>query len=169
GAKVRLNGQVLGQMPLERLQLQMGLHQLSLTKPEYYRYSAEVAVEYDHITTVNYALKKKPRGRAVALSLILPGSGQLYHGQRKGLLYLVAAAALGGLGYDSHLAFVEDRDNYQTLLDDYNRETDPTLAKQKMATVRDSLDEAKRREFNRNILLGSLGAVWTVNLIDIAF
>ena len=170
GAKVRLDGRTLGRTPLERLQLQMGLYPLSLSKPEHYRYSAEVAVEYDHITTVNYTLKRKPKGPAVALSLILPGSGQLYHGHViKGLLFLVAAAALGGLGYDSHLAFAEERDNYQTLLDGYNHETDPTLAKQKMDAVQASFDKAKELELSRNIVLGALGAVWAVNLVDIAF
>ncbi len=169
GAQVRLDGRLLGRTPLDRLQLQMGLHQLSLTKPEHYRYRAEVAVEYDHITTVNYALKKKPRGTAVALSLILPGSGQLYHGQRKGVLYLAAAAALGYLGYDSHTALAAEYENYRTLLDEYNQATDLVLARQKMAAVRSSLDEAKGHELNRNIMLGTLGGVWAVNLVDIVF
>jgi len=169
GAKVRLNGRMLGQMPLERLQLQMGVHQLSLTKPEHYRYSAEVAVEYDHITTVNYTLKKKPRGPAVALSMALPGGGQLYHGQMKGVLYLAASAALGYLGYTSHAAFADEFDNYQTLLDEYNQTTDPTLAGQKMDVVQASFDKAKELELNRNIMLGALGTIWAVNLVDIAF
>ncbi len=169
GAQVRLDGRLLGRTPLDRLQLQMGLHRLSLTKPEHYRYRAEVAVEYDHITTVNYALKKKPRGTAVALSLILPGSGQLYHGQRKGLLYLVATAALGGLGFYRHLAFTDERDTYQTLLNDYNQETDPAVAKHMMDVVQNCFDNAKEIEFNRNEALGILGAVWIINLIDIVF
>ena len=169
GAKVRLDGQVMGTTPMERLQLQRGSYQMSLTKPEYYRYSAEVAVEYDHITTVNYTLKRKPRGPAVALSLILPGSGQLYHGQKKGLLYLAASAALGYLGYDSHIALAAEYDNYQTLLKDYNQATDVVLARQKMDAVQASFDKAKELELNRNIMLGALGAIWTVNLVDIAF
>ncbi|UCH63244.1 MAG: PEGA domain-containing protein [Fidelibacterota bacterium] len=169
GAKVRLDGRTLGSTPLERLQLQMGLHQLSLTKPEHYRYRAEVAVEYDHITTVNYTLKKKSKGPAVALSLVLPGGGQLYHGRMKGLLYLAASAALSYLGFTSHMDYADEFDNYQTLLDDYNSETDPTLAKQKMDAVQASFDKAKELELNRNIMLGSLGAIWTVSLVDIAF
>ncbi len=169
GAMVRLDGRMMGRTPLDRLQLQMGLHRLSLTKPEHYRYSTEVAVEYDHITTVNYALKRKPRGPAVALSLLLPGGGQLYHGHRKGVLYLAAAAAVGYLGYASHVAFADEYDNYQALLDDYNHETYPAVAKQKMAAVQSSLDTAKGHELRRNIMLGGLGAIWTVNLVDIAF
>lgn len=169
GAKVRLDGRTLGRTPLERLQLQMGLHQLSLTKPEYYRYSSDVAVEYDHITTVNYTLRKKPKGPTVVLSMVLPGSGQLYQGYKKGVLYLAATIGLGVLGYSAHQDFIDYYDVYHERLDDYNSETDVDLALQKMSAVQESFDLMKGAEQNRNIYLGVFGAVWLINIVDITF
>lgn len=73
GATVWLNGLVTGTTPMERLQLKEGSYQLILTKPEHDWYSADVAVEYNRISTVNYTLQKRPRKTAITLSMVLPG------------------------------------------------------------------------------------------------
>ncbi|MFB0515764.1 MAG: PEGA domain-containing protein [Candidatus Neomarinimicrobiota bacterium] len=169
GSHVRLDGKIAGKTPMDRIPLQMGSYQLRITKPEYYSYKDTATILSDHETALNYTLKRKPKGPAVALSVVMPGGGQLYHGYRKGVIYLGAAMGIGYWGYTTHRDFLDHYDTYQERLDDYNRETNVEIALEKMEAVQESFDSMKQAEKGRNIYLSMLGGVWIINIVDIAF
>ncbi len=169
GARIKINRQSYGRTPLNQVELLMGTYQLKVTKPEYYPYSTDVTVLYDHITHVDYTLKPKSKSSAVALSFAFPGGGQVYHGYRRGLVYLTSAVALAYLGYSSQIDVNMYHDQYDTRLADYNTESDQVAAAVKADAVQESLDAWTDAENSRNLMLGALGAVWLVNIVDIAF
>lgn len=169
GARIKIGGKAVATTPTENVLLQMGTYPVAISKPTYYTFTANPTVLYEHTTTVDYVLRPKPRAPAVLLSTALPGAGQLYHGQRRGLLYLAASASLAWLGYSQQVVFQDHESDYQARLADYNRETDLTLALQKKALVQESFDAMKAAEQQRNIFLGAVGGMWTLNLVDIIF
>lgn len=169
GATVWLNGLVMSTTPMKRLQLQAGSYQLILTRPEHDWYSAEVAIEYNRISTVNYTLQKRPRKTAITLSMVLPGGGQIFQGYSSGWFYLELALALGYSALVFHQDFSVHCDTYHRSLDNYNGETDASMALIRRDIVQEDFDAMKKVENRRNICLGALGAVWLVNIVDIAF
>jgi len=169
GAHIKINGKAVAMTPTENLLLQMGTYPVAVSKSSYYTFTANPTVLYDHITTVDYVLRPKPKAPAVMLSAALPGAGQLYHGQRRGWLYLLATAQLAYLGYIEQVTFQDHDSDYQTRLADYNGETDLTQALLKKVLVQESFDAMKAAEQQRNIFLAVMGGMWTLNLVDIVF
>ncbi len=168
-AQVKVSGRAVGSTPMEQHPLQMGPYDLKITKPEYYSYSSQMVVQYNHITTVDFSLKKKPKGPAVAFSLVVPGGGQVYQGYKRGLVYITSAVALAYLGFSSHQDVNTFHDQYDSRLADYNTAPDEETATPLAAAVQESLDAWTDAEDSRNLMLGALAGVWVVNIVDIAF
>ena len=168
-ARVNIDGKSWGRLPLDRISLPVGEHQLKVTKPEYYPYKTGFNITEQEATNLSFELKRKPKGPAMGLSLVVPGGGQMYHGHKRGFLYMAAAAALGYLSYAAHVETVDNRDTYNSRKEDYDNETDLNLIAQKRAAFEESLDALQQAAQNRNIMVGAFGGVWLVNVIDIAF
>ncbi|MCH7806931.1 MAG: PEGA domain-containing protein [Proteobacteria bacterium] len=169
GARIKIGGKTMAKTPTENILIQMGTYPVAISKPAHYTFTANPTVLYDHITTVDYTLKLKPRAPALLLSLILPGSGQLYHGYGKGWLFSAVSVGLGYLGYAAHLDFVDQNDLYLTRLADYDNETNIGAAAEKRVVVQETFDLLKEYEARRNLMFGGLGGVWLVNVVDIVF
>jgi TolB-like protein len=169
GSRVRVDGDMVGILPVENVRIQMGAYGIKAAKPGYYTFKSQAVVAENHTTTIDYTLKPKPKAPALIFSSVLPGSGQLYHGYKRGILYLAASLGLGYLGFTAHVDYLDERDNYETLLTDYNSETDIESALQKKAAVEESFDLCKELEMQRYLFFGGLGGVWLVNIIDVAF
>ncbi|MCH7574692.1 MAG: PEGA domain-containing protein [Candidatus Marinimicrobia bacterium] len=168
-ASVKIDGRSVGKLPLERLALPVGEHTFSAAKPEYFRYQGRFSISEAAGTDLSFQLQKKPKAPAFAMSLVLPGGGQSYLGQKRGLLYLAAAAGLGYLGYASHTAVTTHQNDYNTRLADYNQETDLTKMAGKRTLLEESFDAMHAASDQRDMMLGALGAVWAINIIDVAF
>ncbi len=166
---VKVNNAKIGSTPVLKHPLQMGPYDLSITKVGYYPHESQMIIEYNHITTVDFMLTPKPRGRAVTYSAIIPGTGQLFFGQKKGWAYLVATVALVGLGYQVHTKWATENDAYLAILDEYNSTIDVDVANQLEVEVQDQFDVAYQLQTQRNIYFGLVGGVWAINLWDIAF
>ncbi len=147
----------------------MGTYALAISKPAHYTFRANATVLYDHITTVDYVLKTIPKAPAVVLSTILPGSGQLYHGQKRGLFFLAASVGLAYLGYNEHLILQDNERRYLSYLQEYNNETDIDAALQKRALAQFRFDAMLTAGRQRDLYITSLGGLWTINILDIVF
>ena len=169
GARVKIGGRTMAMTPTDNILLQMGTYPIAISKPTYYTFRANPTVLYDHITTVDFVLNPKPKLPAVLFSTVLPGSGQLYHSQKRGAIFLLAAAGLAVLGYSQEVALQAFQEDYNGYLQEYNSETDITAALAKKGQVQDSFDAMKTAEQQRNILFGALGGVWAINFLDIIF
>lgn len=127
-------------------------------------------IEKDTVEKVRFKLiksildKKYPNpNRAAAMSLVLPGSGQIYNKKIWKLPFVYGA--LGGLGY----LIINSTDEYRTFRDAYLDVVDddpttinpfPTLSESSLLTLRDRYN--KRRQ--QAIIFFSLG--WILNSVD---
>lgn len=134
-----------------------------------YRDSTQVIAK-DTVEKVRFKLiksildKKYPNpNRAAAMSLILPGSGQVYNKKIWKLPFVYGA--LGGLGY----LVINSTDEYRTFRDAYLDVVDddpdtinpfPTLSESSLLTLRDRFN--KRRQ--QGIIFFSLA--WILNSVD---
>ena len=170
GARITLDGDVLGKLPLNPMLVPVGGHEVTATKPEYFPYKIEVQVRENSEALVQFNLSPKPRGPALLLSAVIPGSGQLYHGYfGKGAAFLAGAAAAGALVFTQQAVFVEQRDEYDVRLEEYQQATTSEEIAAAREEVNSAFDAMKDAERSRNIFAGILGGVWIINLVEITF
>lgn len=170
GARITIDGEFLGRLPLNPTLVPVGTHEVVATKPEFFSYETQVQVQQNGQALVQFNLSPKPRGPAVILSAVIPGSGQLYHGYYgKGAAFLVGAVAAGAMVFSQQAAFVEQRDEYDLRLEAYDQATtseEIAAAREEVNTAFDAMKDAER---SRNIFAGILGGVWIINLVEITF
>jgi hypothetical protein len=170
GARIALDGNVLGLLPLDRMLVPVGGHQVVVTKPEYFSYRTEVEVRENSEAVVRFQLNPKPRRPALVLSAVIPGGGQLYQGYRgKGLAFLAGAVVAGTMAFAQQANFSENRDEYDARLEEYDQATtseDIAAAREEVNAAFDAMKDAER---SRNIFGGILGGVWIINLVEITF
>lgn len=171
GATLKVDGVVVGKTPnVTKHTLQMGNYDITIIKPGHHAFESTLLVNYNQVTTLSYTLKPKPKIVGFTGSLIVPGGGQLYMGEKfKSIFFLAASAALGFLAYSSQTVLIDDQDAYNAIRESYLIETDPEQISLKRAQVIESFDAMTSSETTRNQMLAGLGAVWAINLIDITF
>ncbi|MFC1547218.1 PEGA domain-containing protein [Candidatus Neomarinimicrobiota bacterium] len=170
GARIALDGNVLGKLPLDRMLVPVGGHNVVVTKPEYFSYRTEVEVRENSEAVVRFQLNPKPRTPALVLSAVIPGGGQLYQGYRaKGLAFLASAVVAGTMAFSQQSSFTEQRDEYDVRLEEYQQATTSEEIETRRAEVNTAFDAMKDAERSRNIFAGVLGVVWVVNLVEIRF
>lgn len=171
GAIVSSNYKKIGTTPLINKSLTLGDYQLKITKQGYQSLKSTATITENKTTEIPYSLELVPKGKSLLLSLILPGSGQLYQGYNlKGLTFLVTTIFIGYSTYESQQKFSDQKGVWEEKRDEYNHNTSaPNLWPQQRQAVQDAYDKLKKNEQTRNLWLGGLGLVWTVNVIEIIF
>ncbi|MEE9465923.1 MAG: PEGA domain-containing protein, partial [Candidatus Neomarinimicrobiota bacterium] len=167
---VFLDNQRAGKTPLTRLEYGIGDYALKVSRPEYFPFKGTIFIPQNNEARQSVVLQKKPKAPAMIMSLALPGSGQLYQGHSlKALVFGGAAIGLAFLAYDEQQSFDDSNDEFIHWRDEYNNEIDPEQMAIKKAIAQEVLDDMSQAETNRNLYLGILGGVWTVNILDILF
>lgn len=172
GSRLSVNEKRIGIIPLSRFTHPTGEYELIVKKPGYFPHREEFRLMLDEETELDVQLKRKPKGRAVLFSTIIPGTGQLYQGYSlRGLLFLAAGAAAAFLAQQSYASFTESQQQYETDLEAYNSlhsgdESEFTRLKQ---AANSSFRRMKDDEDQFFLMAGALGAVWTVNLVEVVF
>jgi hypothetical protein len=170
GARILLDGNVMGRLPLDRMLVPVGGHQVVVSKPEYFSYRTEVEVRENSEAVVRFQLNPKPRTPALVLSAVFPGGGQLYQGYRgKGLAFVATAVVAGYMAFSQQGNFVENRDEYDARMEEYQQATTSEEIEARRAEVTTAFDAMKDAERSRNVFGGILGLVWVVNLVEITF
>ncbi|UCH09206.1 MAG: PEGA domain-containing protein, partial [Fidelibacterota bacterium] len=170
GARISIDGAYVGQLPLDRQRQIVGQHEFKATKPEFFPYTTQFVVNSSQEAAVSFRLQRKPKRPAILMSVVLPGSGQLYQGYRgKGLLFLIGTAATGFLAYDSYSRFVEDRDLYEQKRREYRNAQEADEIQRLRGEMQERFDAMELSRQSQLLTTGLLGAVWVINLIEITF
>ncbi len=147
-----------------------GSYRLKATLPGYESWSGEIIILPGQDNTITFTLSPKTRIKAALRSLLVPGWGQYYSGQ-KGRSLIFAAAAVGlGIGTASaHDDYRRKRDNYRrTLLELSNATTAEEAIRLRMLAY-DHNKQAYDAETKRNSLFAVLIGVWAYNILDNLF
>jgi hypothetical protein len=170
GARISIDGTHVGQLPLDRLRLVTGQHEIKATKPEFFPYTEQFVLNSSQEAAVSFRLAQKPKRPAILMSAALPGSGQLYLGYRnKGLMFLAGAVAVGYLTYSSYSQFGDDRDLYEEKRGEYRDARESSEIQRLRDEMQDRFDAMDTSKKSLYLMTGLLGGIWIFNLVEISF
>jgi len=169
-ANVQINDEVVGKTPVDQLQYPVGQYTIEVKKAGYKPYTSQFRVKPNEPTLLNIQLRSKSKGTGFLLSMVIPGAGHFYRGKTVGgVLFLGGTIVAGVMAADAHSQYSEAYDRYESLLDEYNRESDTVRANTLRDEVWQSFDEAKSFEKSRDAALGILGGIYSLNLLTVVF
>ena len=169
GALVTLDGALMltGVTPVNFKQGLDGKFKIKVEKQGYESYKSSVFLQSGKATTLNIRLKPKTRFKAVSRSLLIPGWGQMYGGQKfKGTMFLLLAAG----GVASYLIADSDFDDKQEEYDRLNGEYQSAVTYSEKERLYPILSDARKDAYDaeniRRITIGVTIGVWGLSLLD---
>ena len=172
GAQVTLSGEVIvsGITPARFNHLLVGEYEIRISRPGYESYKSRLLLDPSKPMVLSVDLSKKTKFKAAVRSVFLPGWGQHYGNQKsKGLLFSVLAVGSVAAYFAIDHDFDQKYETYSKAIDSYDS-TRATGNISDLTIKKNELDEAQRTAFDseddRRIAIGTILAVWTVNIID---
>ncbi len=169
GTVINLEGEfkLAGVTPTVFSQPLNGPYELTASREGYETYRTKINITGGSPISINIQLAPKTRFKAFIRSMVIPGWGQFYGGEKtRGTLFSLATIGSGIAALINQLNYQDKRDAYDDFLAEY---VDERSIERKMQ-MEDMLDlvrkEAYDAESSRNITLGVLAAVWVYNLFD---
>jgi len=108
------------------------------------------------------AISKRSSAVAISLSAVIPGSGLIYSGKKRGYAYLAGFAGCIGTA----VLMQGPVDDYLAAKGNYDNATTPELAKQYREEMVSLYDPANSAAKTRNMMMISAGVIYSINLID---
>lgn|GEM_PF-1624394 len=167
GAAVFVDNQPVAISPGKNFEIPYGVHQIKVKKQGFYTHTSNFSLSKSSIQNLDIKLMMKSKGKARLLSLIIPGSGQMYYGTYgKGLIIGGIAAGLVYSTYYFNAEFSQSWDQFNVDRANYRKATTAAEIERTRRVKDDSYTSALK---NRNFTLcsmGALGLVWLYNIWD---
>lgn len=169
GTSVSLEGElrISGITPTIFDQSLMGEYKLKAEREGYESYETRIFLTGGQPYAVDFRLSPKTRFKAFMRSVIIPGWGQYYAGEKtRGVFMGISALATGITALALQLDYANKKDDYNEILSEYYNERS-IEAREAMVPAVDAIRKrAYDAETARNISLGIFAAVYAYNLID---
>jgi len=172
GAEVVLEGEVTiaGLTPVSFAHGIDGRYKIIIKKYGYESYKSIVYIKSDKAMSLSVRLKPKTRLKALARSAVFPGWGQFYTEQNhKAGIFLTMAIGAVSWYFIADSNFDDKDDHYRSLLSEYRRLTTYEDKAWLYPYLSDARKEAYDSESTRRIAIGTVVAVWGINLLDLLF
>ncbi len=167
GSSVFIGDKIIDYLPGKNVKIAFGNHQLKVKRKGYLTYNEDLIINTPESFAKNIQLEPKSKRKAVLMSAMLPGMGQMYYGTAgKGLILAGISIGLAYGAYFYNDRFSESWDQFNIDLENYRDATTVTEIERTRKIKDDSYAAALK---DRNITLGSaglLGIVWLYNLWD---
>jgi hypothetical protein len=171
GTTVRLEGEyeLSGVTPVTFNQSLFGTYKLTAMRGGYENYSTILTLTGNEPLQVDVRLIPKTRFKAAFRSLLVPGWGQMYTGQKtRGSVYTVGAVlSLIGLALAEN-DFRDKKDTYNDVLHEFNEARRVEDKKLIRPRLEDAQQDAYDSESTRRFALGAVAFVWVLNVVDAA-
>ncbi|MFH1892393.1 MAG: DUF5683 domain-containing protein [Candidatus Zixiibacteriota bacterium] len=171
GTAVMLDGEyeLAGVTPVTFNQKLFGVYKLTALRGGYEKYQTTLVLVGDEPRTIKFDMVPKTRSKAAFRSLLIPGWGQMYSGQKlRGAAYTFGAAA-------SLLTLAIVDNDFRDKKDEFNRLNDAYVSARSIDEKRrlkvgvdDAQQAAYDAESSRNIVFGVAALIWAFNVIDAA-
>lgn len=175
GALVELKGvaNLAGLSPVFFSQGIPGRYELRVSKTGYETYHTTVRISGDRVEQVDVRLDPKSRGKAAIRSLLWPGWGQFYSGQKtKGVVMTGLALVSGAAVFLAETDYQDKKDDfdviqarYQDALTNGSSTILPVLRTRLEVAQADAYDA----ESLRRAAIGGAIAVWSIGFLDALF
>ncbi|MBU4444452.1 PEGA domain-containing protein [bacterium] len=167
GASVFIDYNKIDYVSDQNVKIAFGNHQLKAKRKGYLTYNEDLIINSSEPFTKNIQLEPKSKGKARLMSVLIPGTGQMYYGTvEKGLIFTGISLGLAYSAFFYNDSFSKSWDQFNIDLENYrNAETISEIVRTKKIK-NDSYAKAIQE---RNITLGSaglLGFVWLYNIWD---
>jgi len=170
GWDVYINRHKIGSTPISSHSYPTGEYILKVKSPGFYPAEEPFTLTPDLDYKYFAELEPKSKRKAVLLSIVLPGAGQVYQGYSlKGIGLMSGTLLTGWLAVQGSQDFDQSRSDYEMKIDDYNAEQDPVEWESKKAIADQAFNTMKDDELSYQLRLALLGLLWTVNLIEVSF
>lgn len=169
GAIVTLSGEavVTGVTPARFRHLLVGEYRLDVRMYGYETHTSRVALSPARPLTISVTLTPKTRVKAALRSMVIPGWGQRYSGQRtKAFAFALFSAGSAVAVLIADRNFDNDYDIYQTRLREYDAATTYHEQKRLHPGLIAAQNDAYDAENVRRITMGVAIGVWGLNLLD---
>jgi hypothetical protein len=168
GAKVTLDGAVIGTTPITGQEIQWGTRRLQISKALYVPVCKTVELPTGE-WKLDLRLPPKTASKAAVRSVLLPGWGQQYKGQT-GKAWLartvaVAGAAVAYAGVSQRKPAIDD---YLSAKAEYDAAVSSDQIDHWYGEMESCYDKVGKAENLRNAGFGVLGGIWLLNIADAA-
>ena len=166
-----IGNEKIGTIPLREYSYPTGSYELKVQQAGFNSFQQGIKIETDRLLPIQVELLPKSKGKALAFSLVLPGSGQIYMGNKgRGYLMLLSSLVSGYMSYQNYNTFIDNRTIYEDKNEVYNANlTQPDLLAGQKQDMLDAFDTMKENEKSLLAMTGLLGGVWTLNILEIMF
>jgi len=167
-ALVKINGEELGNLPIERTNINYGIYNLHVSKPGFHSHEQRITIEKSE--PYIYEIKLKPKSKPLALlySAVIPGSGQIYS-DRITQGAIIGGTALFGVAFSilSGNNYASRKEDYLADRAEYDNNTDLGKMNDLYVQMQNSYDTMEKAYDTKQIVLGITAAIWLYNLIDV--
>ena len=176
GAEVTVEGDAIvsGVTPTFFQQGLIGQYRVQIKKYGYENYSTRVVLDPSRQMEISIDLSRKTGLKAAVRSLVIPGWGQRYGGQKsKGFLFhLLAAGSVTAYLIADH-DFDKKYDRFQQREDAFDSASAAGAGYADMERLYGELVDAQQKAYDaeevRRVTIGVVAGVWALNLIDALF
>lgn len=170
GARLRVDGEERGTLPVGEMRLSEGRHEIRLDRPGFESQTEAIWIHEVRGLTRAIYLRAKTRDDAMRRALVVPGWGIAYNGSpKRGAVYFVLDAACLGYALHQNGVFLDRKDTYEAADDVYRR----AVGAEEIVATRAERDAAYDRmadsESNRDKALVAAGIVYGLSLIHTYF
>ena len=169
-ANVFLNEDFMGKLPIRNEDISFGKHSLLVIKPGFHEYSTSFDATEKRTYRFSVNLHPKNRTIALALSVLLPGAGQLYLGNNlHGSVFAIAGVGslVGGILFNQNIRrfkeeFYEKKNAYEVNID-------PTKMEELFESMKNTHSRMRLNRYLRETAFTITVTAWVLNIVDIYF
>lgn len=172
GAVVTLRGtyEWTGLTPWRLYREASGLYRAEVRLPGYDTWTGDVVLGAGGISQLQVKLGKKTPAKALMRSMVIPGWGQMYRGQRlKGTLFVVGSAVAAGAAVWTHEVYRDRVDKFDEASQDYIDASRWEDHAPLYEVARRASEKADRAYDRQRVAMACLGGVYALNLLDCLF
>ena len=175
GASVTLSGDMIvsGISPVSFHLPLAGRYDLEISKFGYEKFKSDILIDPAKPMVFSVSLSKKTKFKSTLRSVFFPGWGQKYFDQsKKGTLFSLLAIGSVTAYFIFDADFDDKYDEYAGLIKEYDstlKAGNITELKQIKTKLDKSQQTAYDAENNRRIAIGSVIAIWGINVLDAFF
>ena len=173
GAIVKLDGAIIGMLPMNDFPVPPGEHKMTVEMGGYEEYTRAEYFHFGQEPERTVILKKKTSGKAFLRSLIFPGSGQKYSGDENHqdryrmakLFQFTAYGCLAGIAYVAN-DYLQSKSEYDDAFDNYLIQTSLADINQQKLVTQDKHDLMTQKESLAMIVAGAAGVFWVGSAVE---
>ena len=165
--RVRLDDKSVGTMPFDPIDVTYGKHRVTIDKTGYHKLNTEIEIKSEEPFTYQYRLRPKSKRKTLLMSTILPGSGQIYAGQKlKGYLWNIGTLGSVAIAVLSYSNFKNAKDQYLNDQSGYLENTNLSNMTNLRNTMLSSYNKMENSYNTYRLMTIVASSLWVLNVVD---